>query len=70
MSLAGNSNAALKSVGVRSRSGFDALLQVNPDEWAREVPEIRAFLDRFGERLPVELRTSLDRLSSRLKVTA
>jgi phosphoenolpyruvate carboxykinase (GTP) len=47
---------------------LDALLRVSPEEWARELPEIRAFFDRFGDRLPGELSRSLERLSSRLKV--
>ena len=32
-----------------------SLLRVDRDEWAAEVPEIRAFFDRFGDRLPAEL---------------
>jgi phosphoenolpyruvate carboxykinase (GTP) len=40
------------------------LLGVDRGEWASEVPEIRAFFDRFGGRLPAELDaglTALDR---------
>jgi len=48
---------------------LEALLQVKPEEWARELPEIRAFFDRFGDRLPAELNRSLERLSARLKVS-
>jgi phosphoenolpyruvate carboxykinase (GTP) len=49
---------------------IDTLLKVDRDEWAEEVPEIRAFFDRFGERLPPELNRSLDGLAQRLGVTA
>jgi hypothetical protein len=34
------------------------------------VPEIRAFFDRFGSRLPAELSKSLDALAQRLGVSA
>jgi phosphoenolpyruvate carboxykinase (GTP) len=52
------------------RESLDALLKVDRDEWAEEVPEIRAFFDRFGGRLPASLGASLDRLAQRLGVTA
>ena len=39
--------------------------RVDRDEWAAEVPEIRAFFDKFGDRLPQELSRSLDSLSQR-----
>ena len=39
-----------------------ALLRVNPSEWVAEVPEIRAFFERFGSRLPVDLEASLSSL--------
>ena len=40
----------------RSRAPtWSALLRVDRDEWAAEVPEIRAFFERFGSRLPAEL---------------
>ncbi|HEY6552110.1 MAG TPA: phosphoenolpyruvate carboxykinase (GTP), partial [Vicinamibacteria bacterium] len=46
------------------------LLQVDRGEWAAEVPEIRAFFGRFGNRLPEELGRSLDVLSGQLTATA
>jgi len=49
-----------------SRADVQSLLRVERDEWAAEVPEIRAFFDRFGDRLPVELSRSLDSLSHEL----
>ncbi len=51
-------------------SALEALLRVDRDEWADEVPEIRSFLDRFGSRLPAEMTQSLDALAHRLGVTA
>jgi phosphoenolpyruvate carboxykinase (GTP) len=52
------------------RADLDTLLRVDRDEWAEEVPEIRAFFDRFGERLPAELRHSLDALAQQLSTAA
>jgi len=49
---------------------LEELLRVERDEWAAEVPEIRAFLDRFGERLPAEIDKALDSLAQRLGVVA
>jgi phosphoenolpyruvate carboxykinase (GTP) len=44
----------------------EALLRVERDEWAAEVPEIRAFFERFGDRIPVSLTRSLDTLAQQL----
>jgi phosphoenolpyruvate carboxykinase (GTP) len=52
------------------RSTVEALLRVDRDEWADEVPEIRAFFDRFGDRLPPEMNRALDALAQRLGVVA
>jgi phosphoenolpyruvate carboxykinase (GTP) len=38
------------------------LLGVDRAEWAAEVPEIRAFFERFGGRLPAEMDRSLTAL--------
>jgi phosphoenolpyruvate carboxykinase (GTP) len=46
------------------------LLRVDRGEWAAEVPEIRAFFDRFGERLPPEMGRALEALSAQLTTTA
>jgi phosphoenolpyruvate carboxykinase (GTP) len=49
-----------------SKADVDTLLSVNRDEWAAEVPEIRAFFDRFGDKLPAELNQSIEALSQQL----
>jgi phosphoenolpyruvate carboxykinase (GTP) len=46
------------------------LLDVDRGEWAAEVPEIRAFFDRFGDRLPPELTRSLATLEADLSRVA
>ncbi len=43
-----------------------ALLRVDRSEWAAEVPELRAFLDQFGDRAPGELQRALAALSEQL----
>lgn len=53
-----------------SPADLDALLAVDRDEWAAEVPDIRAFFDRFGGRTPRELTASLDTLAKRLEAVA
>jgi phosphoenolpyruvate carboxykinase (GTP) len=53
-----------------SASELETLLKVDKDEWAAEVPEIRAFFDRFGDRLPRDLDASLERLAKRVGATA
>jgi phosphoenolpyruvate carboxykinase (GTP) len=51
------------------RADVEALLKVDREEWAAEVPEIRAFFDRFGSRLPAELGKALDALDDQLTAT-
>jgi phosphoenolpyruvate carboxykinase (GTP) len=51
------------------RADVERLLRVDRDEWAAEVPEIRAFFDRFGERLPSELSRALESLSLHVNAT-
>jgi phosphoenolpyruvate carboxykinase (GTP) len=46
------------------------LLDVDRAEWAGEVPEIRAFFERFGDRLPPELARSLATLEEDLSRVA
>src|SRR5262245_54120489 len=53
-----------------SPSDRAALLRVDRSEWAAEIPEIRAFFDRFGSRLPKELDRTLAALGQELATTA
>jgi phosphoenolpyruvate carboxykinase (GTP) len=43
------------------------LLKVDAAEWLPEIDPIREFYDKFGEKLPRDLRTQLDALEGRLK---
>jgi phosphoenolpyruvate carboxykinase (GTP) len=53
-----------------SRADKELLLRVDRGEWAAEVPEIRAFFDKFGDRLPRALEGSLQALSEELATTS
>jgi phosphoenolpyruvate carboxykinase (GTP) len=53
-----------------SSTQVESLLRVERDEWAAELPEIRAFFDKFGDRLPGELSRALDSLSGELTATS
>ncbi|GAA1388143.1 phosphoenolpyruvate carboxykinase (GTP) [Catellatospora chokoriensis] len=44
-----------------------AALHVDPTEWAVEVPQIAAWFNQFGEKLPGILWTELDSLKERLR---
>jgi len=53
-----------------SASDREALLDVDRGEWSAEVPEMRAFFERFGTRLPPQLARSLDSLERSLSRVA
>jgi phosphoenolpyruvate carboxykinase (GTP) len=42
------------------------LLEVDPDEWKQQLPQMREHYARFGDRLPQELRAQFDELERRL----
>jgi phosphoenolpyruvate carboxykinase (GTP) len=59
--------SALKLDGLSlSPSQVEALLRVDRDEWAAEVPEIRAFFERFEGRVPDALNRALDSLAQQV----
>ena len=43
------------------------LVHVDPEEWLREIPEIRKFYNIFGSRIPPLLVNELDELQKRLR---
>jgi phosphoenolpyruvate carboxykinase (GTP) len=45
---------------------IQAVLDVSPQEWADEIPQIQAWFDKFGDTLPAALLTELDALKARL----
>jgi len=42
------------------------LFIIDPDEWKKEIPDIRAHFSRFGDRMPDELLRELEDLEKRL----
>jgi phosphoenolpyruvate carboxykinase (GTP) len=45
-----------------------AALEVDPEEWKAEIPQITEWFEKFGDRLPTVLWTELDGLKARLGV--
>jgi phosphoenolpyruvate carboxykinase (GTP) len=52
-----------------SPAAIEELLRVNPDDWQSELDDTRQFFDKFGARLPREMREEHERLVSRLQRT-
>jgi phosphoenolpyruvate carboxykinase (GTP) len=50
-----------------SRTNLQKLFEVKPGEWGEEIQDVRAFLDRFGQHLPYEIRREYERMASGLK---
>ena len=48
------------------KENLDQLLNVDRDEWLREVKNIRNYYKIFGNKLPAELRSEVDQLEQRL----
>jgi phosphoenolpyruvate carboxykinase (GTP) len=44
----------------------DELLRVDPEDWEQELVDSKEFLQKFGSRLPREIREEHDKLSGRL----
>jgi len=51
-----------------SRVDLAAVLEVDREEWAAEIPLIEAWFDKIGDRLPTGLRDELETLKRRLGV--
>ncbi len=49
---------------------MDELLRVHPADWELEVPDTKEFFDKFGDRLPKEIREEHQALAKRLSGTA
>ncbi len=50
-----------------SRATMEALLHVDPAEFAGDLDDIKTFFDKFGAKLPAELRAEHAKLSERLQ---
>jgi phosphoenolpyruvate carboxykinase (GTP) len=49
-----------------STETIDELLEVDPEDWEQELVDSKEFLQKFGSRLPREIREEHDKLSGRL----
>jgi phosphoenolpyruvate carboxykinase (GTP) len=45
---------------------LEQILAVDREQWKSEVPLIREFFDKFGDRLPPAVSAQLDALEERL----
>ena len=50
-----------------SRATMEELLRVDPADWAKEHADVGNFFQKFGDRLPDEIRDEHDRLGERLQ---
>ena len=53
-----------------SREAMEELLRVNPVDWVAETEETGVFFEKFGDRLPGELREQHAQLAGRLGISA
>jgi phosphoenolpyruvate carboxykinase (GTP) len=50
-----------------SPEAMSKLLDVDPDEWRAQLPQLREHLAKFGDALPAELSAQLEALEARLE---
>ena len=53
-----------------SREAMAKLLDVDPDEWRAQLPQLREHLAKFGDDLPEQLSRELDALEERLEAAS
>jgi phosphoenolpyruvate carboxykinase (GTP) len=53
-----------------STGAVEELLRVNPEDWEQELVDSKEFFQKFGERLPREIRDEHEKLSGRLESAA
>ena len=49
-----------------SEDAMAQLLEVDPEAWKQQLPQMREHYARFGDRLPDEMRAQLEQLEQRL----
>lgn len=50
-----------------SRAALDELLRIDPNDWAEELDATGKFFEKFGKRIPEEIRTEHKALAERLQ---
>jgi phosphoenolpyruvate carboxykinase (GTP) len=58
-----------KELGL-SQAVVDELFKIDPQEWSRELADQEVFLNKFGDRLPKEIRRQYEMLKERLSPVA
>ncbi len=53
-----------------SADAVDELLRVDPEDWEQELVDSKEFFQKFGERLPREIREEHEKLAGRLESAA
>jgi phosphoenolpyruvate carboxykinase (GTP) len=53
-----------------SKETVDELMRVDPEDWEQELVDTKEFFQKFGDRLPGELRVEHEKLTRRLGSTA
>jgi phosphoenolpyruvate carboxykinase (GTP) len=46
------------------------LLEVDPEEWRQQLPQLHEHYARFGDHLPDELRSQMEELERRLEAAS
>jgi phosphoenolpyruvate carboxykinase (GTP) len=50
-----------------SRAALEELLRIDPNDWAEELDATGKFFEKFGKRIPEEIRTEHKALAERLQ---
>ena len=58
--------ASARGTRHRRPSTLEELLTVDPEQLRAQLPQIEEHLDRFGDRLPAEVRSQFESLKARL----
>jgi phosphoenolpyruvate carboxykinase (GTP) len=62
---AGEGGIPLEGLSI-SKEAIEKLLDVDPEEWRQQLPQMHEHYARFGQRLPSELRAQFEALEQRL----
>jgi len=49
-----------------SADALKALLTVDPSQWRKEVADMRAYLEKYGDRMPAQMHQELSAVEKRL----
>ena len=52
------------------REAVEKLLEVDPEAWIEQLPQMHEHYGKFGDKLPDELRAHLEELERRLRAAS